>query len=86
MVHGLYCIYDKKAEVYAAPFASATRGTVYRQLADVVARKGDPANMLAQHPGDFELCACGGFDDETGTVHGSALEVILNLKDLVVES
>lgn len=85
MVRLLLAIYDNKAEVYFAPFVAATMGAAYRNLADEVNKKGDPSNMLASHPGDFELCDLGSYDDETGyiEVHKSP-KMICKLSDLVI--
>jgi hypothetical protein len=85
MVRLLMAIYDTKAEVYFAPFVAPTLGACYRNLADEVNKKGDPSNMLASHPGDFELCECGSYDDETGYIEAhKAPKIICRLSDLVV--
>lgn len=79
------CLYDTKAELYNSPFVVPTIGVAYRNLADEVGRKGDPANQLAMHPEDFVCVQLGTFDEESGLLFPEkAPKMVFNLKDLVV--
>lgn len=59
---------DRTAESFLAPFSVPALGVAYRNLADVVARRSEPENILAQHPEDFDLYEIGWFDEESGVL------------------
>lgn len=64
MIHTVYALRDRKAELFLQPFLSVSLGLVVRQLSDVVNSGGQDA--LCNHPGDFVLCKFGTFDDFRG--------------------
>lgn len=63
-----YAVYDRKAELFSAPFLEVKDGTAIRAVQDVVINQSDHA--FAKHPNDFSLHRIGVFDDETGVIEG----------------
>ena len=63
-----YAVYDRKAEIYSAPFLEIKDGTAIRAIQDVVINNKDHA--FAKHPKDFSLFKLGEFDEQTGIITG----------------
>lgn len=68
----IVCLRDRIAGSYMQPFFVPSLGVASRNLGDEI-RRGGENNVLATHPGDFELFELGVFDEETGrmTLHES---------------
>lgn len=65
MLQQLFAVYDKKAQLYAKPFAMQNKAVALRAFGNACA---DPSTELFKHPADFCLHLVGTFDDETGEV------------------
>lgn len=63
-----YAVFDKKADMYSAPFLEIKDGTAIRAVQDIVINNKDHA--FAKHPGDFSLHRLGEFDETTGVITG----------------
>jgi len=63
---GLFCIYDRKAEVYLPPIGYHNEGTAKRELR-ILAEKNQLSPMV-QFPEDFDLMSIGMFNDHDGTI------------------
>lgn len=59
------CIYDKGTAQFGNPFNVVARAQAVRSFADEV-NSTDPGNLIAKHPGDFELYVLGGYDSDSG--------------------
>lgn len=80
----LLVLYDSKGEFFLSPFCVPSLGVAYRDLADQVAKVGGD-NMLANHPGDFELYKLGVYDDESGFIQAEkSPALVCRLSDLKV--
>lgn len=67
MIYIVCAIRDVKGDLFGQPFFSASVGMAIRGFSDECTRP-DPEgrNLLARHPGDFELYQLGTFDDQSG--------------------
>lgn len=65
MILKAFVLYDKVSEMYLQPMFLPNLGVCMRSLRDEISRGGD-GNNLANHPGDYELCELGSYDQETG--------------------
>lgn len=83
MEHGVYCVYDSKAEAYIAPFCASNDAVCMRQLSEIV--NSDSGHVFAKHPSDFTLFRLGWFSEETGNFNlqeaKSNLCVLAELKE-----
>ncbi|MDC3347586.1 hypothetical protein OAW32_03280 [bacterium] len=76
-----YAVYDRKAEMYSAPFLEIKDGTAIRAVQDIVINNKDHA--FAKHPADFSLHRLGEFDDDTGVITGQTKpEKIIEIETL----
>lgn len=76
----LYSIFDKKAGVYAPPFAEANKGTAIRAIQDLVSR-GD--STPAKYPEDYTLVQLASFNEETGEIKAEQGDItVLHLTEL----
>ena len=76
-----YAVYDKKAEMYSAPFLETKDGTAVRAVQDLVINSND--HVFAKHPSDFSLHRLGVFDELTGVITGeSQPKKIIEIQDL----
>jgi len=77
-------VYDRASECYGRPIFVPTRAAAIRSFSDEVNRD-DPANDLCRHPGDFDLCILGEFDDTKGVflADDSYPAVVVRGKDVV---
>ena len=78
-----YAVYDKKAELYSAPFLEVKDGTAIRAIQDLVVK--DPEHPFAKHSSDFSLHRLGEFDDVTGVITGQMPEKLQEIENLVGE-
>lgn len=60
-----YCIYDRKAGIYHAPWFAVSDGAAVRSFADLA---NDPNTTVGRHPTDYVLFRCSTFDDANGSV------------------
>lgn len=58
-----YCIYDRKAVIFHAPFFSHADGSAARSFADLA---NDRSTTVGRHPADYVLYRIGEFDDASG--------------------
>lgn len=75
-----YAIYDRKAEVYSAPFLEVKDGTAIRAVQDAV--MSDPNHAFAKHPSDFSLHRLGTFEDTTGEIVTEKVTKIIEIETL----
>lgn len=76
---------DRIAGTFMQPFFVPSLGVASRTLGDEIARKGE-GNILATHPGDFELYELGHFHEETGVIHPhDKPEFVMQVSALVQE-
>jgi hypothetical protein len=61
-----YAVYDRKSELYSAPFLEVKDGTAIRAIQDMVT--SSPDHAFAKHPTDYSLHRLGVFEDETGDI------------------
>ena len=59
----VYCLYDKKAAIYTAPFTEKNDATAVRLVQGLLANRG---SNISQYPEDFDLYYLGDFDPEDG--------------------
>jgi hypothetical protein len=82
----LYSIYDRKMNVYLAPFPA--RGDV-DATRNVSASMGDASmkqTPVGLHPEDFDLCKIGTFDDDSGEIERCHPLVLGNIRDIAASS
>jgi len=65
MKNGLYCIYDRKAQVTLPIFSSRTDVEATRIFTEAVMTSETP---VSQYPADFDLIQVASYDVETGIV------------------
>jgi hypothetical protein len=78
-----YAVYDRKAELFSAPFLEIKDGTAIRAIQDLVVNSPDHA--FAKHPLDFSLHKLGEFDDVSGVITGHMPEKLQEIENLVGE-
>ena len=61
MIHGVYTIYDSKAELYLQPFYCQAKGQAIRMFEDTC---NDPEHQFYKHAEDFTLFQLGVYDDQ----------------------
>lgn len=61
----LYSIYDRKAGYYLPIFQHRTDAEAIRQFTEIVVTSDTP---VSKYPADFELCAIGTMDLDTGEI------------------
>lgn len=61
----LFCVMDKKLNLFNSPMAFQSIGLAYRAFQDEVNRKADD-NPMHRYPEDFELYHVGVFDSSIG--------------------
>lgn len=67
MDKNLYTIFDKKSEIYAAPFVELTDGTAIRVVSELLSNTNSP---FAKYPEDYTLVKIGSYDELTGIPSG----------------
>lgn len=65
--HGIYCIWDRKAQLALPAFSSANDVTAERQFVEAVLHSETP---VSQYPADFDLIRIGTVDLQQGTLSG----------------
>lgn len=63
MILKSYALFDRKAGVFSLPMFFAHEVYLSRAMTALVS---DLSTSVGQHPADFDLCALGSFDDQTG--------------------
>lgn len=58
-----YCVYDRKAVIYHAPFFTHSDGSAARSFSDLA---NDRSTTVGRHPADYVLFRVGQFDDASG--------------------
>lgn len=59
----VFSVYDKKSEIYGAPFVDVAIGTAERSMRVLA---NDPKSLVCQFPDDYELYLIGEFDEFEG--------------------
>lgn len=78
----LYSIWDRKSNMYAAPFMEQTDGTAIRAIQDLIQNNAN--HQFARYAEDFALVSVGQFDEATGELH-SEQKVIIELEQLTTK-
>lgn len=80
----IFAIYDTKVSTYTIrPFCAPSKGSVLRELSDVV-NATDKSAPMAKHPYDYALFEIGTFDDSTGLLSAYlAPEHVVTLHELI---
>lgn len=78
-----YAVYDRKSELYSAPFLEIKDGTAIRAIQDTVIKS--PDHPFAKHPTDFSLHRLGVFEDETGEITAEKRVKIQEIEQLIGE-
>jgi len=78
-----YAIYDRKAEMFSAPFLEIKDGTAIRAVQDQVINS--PDHPFAKYPSDFSLHRLGEFDEASGVITGHMPEKLQEIENLVGE-
>lgn len=65
MIKFVFCVFDSKARVYAAPFLAPRREVAVR---DFTRAARDPQLDIYRFPEDYSLYELGTFDDETAAL------------------
>jgi len=63
MIKKIFCVYDSKARIYAAPFLAPRQEVAVR---DFTRAARDPNVDISRFPSDYSLYEMGEFDDESG--------------------
>lgn len=63
--HGIYAVYDRKAQYFLPLFSSPTDAEAVRTFTGVVTSSDTP---ISQYPADFDLCRVGTVDVQAGTI------------------
>lgn len=80
---GLYCVFDRKAGCYLAPFTAPNGATAMRAL---VQRELVSPGAFSQFPDDFFLSELGEWDVRSGRVIPSeSLELVGEMRDILKE-
>lgn len=74
-----YAVYDRKAELYSAPFLEVTDGTAIRALQEAIKDGNHP---FAKNPGDYSLHRLGTFEDKTAEIQVEDKKKIIELETL----
>lgn len=61
----LYCVFDKKAETYFAPYAVRNDAVADRRFGELLVAED---SVLSKHPEDYALYCVGEFDEYSGDV------------------
>lgn len=83
MIKVFYAVYDRKAELYSAPFLEVKDGTAIRAIQDTVINS--PEHPFAKHPQDFCLHRIGTFNDETGMIESTGNDQLQDISNLIGE-
>lgn len=77
MLKTLYSVYDRKSQIYSAPFIEVNDGTAIRAIQDTITN--NQSHPFARHGEDFELVRVGSFNELDGGVseepQGTVIEV-----------
>lgn len=74
-----YAVYDRKAEIYSAPFLEVTDGTAIRAVQEAVK---DGQHPFAKNPGDYSLHRLGTFEDTTAEISVEQKKKIIEIETL----
>lgn len=64
MKYVICSVRDRAADVFGSPFFHVSLGSAIRGFSDAVSNNGDPNNLMAAHPEDFDLYHLGFFIDQ----------------------
>lgn len=83
MKYVVCAVFDKKSEVFGAPFYTVAKGQAMRNFQDTVNRN-DPNNSLYAHPEDFDLYHLGEFDDSRGLFNCGEPTILMRGREVAV--
>jgi hypothetical protein len=83
MLKTLYSVYDKKSQIYSAPFIEVNDGTAIRAIQDTITN--NQSHPFARHGEDFELCRVGSFNELDGGVSEDPQGTVIQIEQLTGE-
>ena len=81
----IFAFRDRKLGEYSRPMFFVNQGVMLRELQEVLTAE-DKRETFQKHPEDFELCALGEFDSESGVFDAVSPIIVMMLSDLLVKS
>lgn len=78
----LYSIFDRKMNIYLAPFPSRNDVDAVRNVQSGFNSPQMRETPIFQNPEDFDLCLIGSFDDESGQIERVHALTVSNVGDL----
>lgn len=79
----LYSIYDRKMNLYLAPFPARGDVDAIRNVSQSLRAPDVNQTPIGQSPADFDLVKIGEFDDDIGTISGSHPLTLANIATLI---
>ncbi len=80
MLLQIYSVFDVASGAYMRPFMCQADGEASRMFSDLANDKEHP---MGQHPEDYSLCRLGSFNDQTGDIRESDVEVMCTGLEMV---
>lgn len=74
MIHGIFTVFDSKANAFLLPFFSQNERVAVRQFTTTCRSDGHPFN---DNPADYTLYYLGDFDDTSGLIQNSQKKAVL---------
>ncbi len=82
MMLKMFCVFDKKTEIYHPPLFAHNTGHAMRIFGDIIANGG---TQVGKFPGDFQLWEIGDFNDANACVIACTPHLICEATELVVD-
>lgn len=79
----MYTVYDSASGVYDRPFVCRSDNEAMRSFGDICL---DAEHPFGKHPEHYSICRNGIYDDNTGKVEGTSVEVVMTGLQAVAES
>lgn len=77
----LFCVRDRKAQLFLKPFTEATKVHAYRAFEQACK---EPGSAFGAYPDDFELIYMGTFDESSGRVNQlDHFEILATPRDFI---
>ena len=83
MLKTLYSVYDKKSQIYSAPFIEVNDGTAIRAIQDTITN--NQSHPFARHGEDFELVRVGSFNELDGGIAEDPQGTVIQIEQLTGE-
>lgn len=80
MLKTLYSVYDKKSQIYSAPFIEVNDGTAIRAIQDTIT--SNQSHPFARHGEDFMLVRVGSFNELDAGVSEEPQGTVIEINQL----